>query len=70
MWNFLSFYTSFSKNYAKCKIQFMSSGFNNIQSEWFNSSVNVNSSRDAKKINNPFKFKCEALSCYVCFNIY
>ncbi len=23
-----------------------------------------------KKITNPFKYKCEALSCYVSFNIY
>jgi hypothetical protein len=48
----------------------MGSGFNNIQSEWFNSCANVNSSKDAKKITNPFKYKCEALSCCVCFNIY
>jgi hypothetical protein len=43
--------------------------FNNIQSEWFNSCSNVNSLRDAKKITNPLKYKCEALSCYICFNI-
>jgi hypothetical protein len=48
----------------------MSSEFNNIQNEWFNSCANVNSSKDAKKIISPFKHECEALSCYVCFNIY
>jgi hypothetical protein len=70
MWNFPNFYTSISKNCVECKIQFMSSEFNNIQNEWFNSCANVNSSRDAKKFTNPFKYKCEALNCYVCFNIY
>jgi len=65
-----SFYTSFSKNCVECKIQFMSSGFNNIQSEWFNSCANVNSLRDAKKFTNSFKLKCETLHCYVYFNIY
>ncbi len=48
----------------------MSSGFDNIQSEWFNLCAKVNDSKDAKKFTNPFKYKCEALSCYVCFNIY
>jgi hypothetical protein len=51
-------------------MQFMSSGFNNIQSEWFNSSVNINSSEYVKIFINPFKYKCETLSYYVCFNIY
>jgi hypothetical protein len=44
-------------------MQLMSSGFNNIQNEWFNSCVNVNNSRDAKKFTNSFKYKCEALRC-------
>jgi hypothetical protein len=70
MWDFPNFYTSISKNCVKCKMQLMNSGFNDIQNEWFNSCVNVNSSKDAKKFTNPFKYKCEALSCYVCFNIY
>jgi hypothetical protein len=46
----------------------MSNGFNSIQSEWFNSYVNVNSSKDAKKITNLFKCKYEVLCCYVCFD--
>jgi len=49
MWDFPSFYTSFSKNCVECKIKFMNSGFNKIQNEWFNSCANVNSSKDAKK---------------------
>jgi hypothetical protein len=48
----------------------MNSGCNNIQSEWFNSYVNVSSSTYAKKFIDMFKYKCEALNCYVCFNIY
>ncbi len=48
----------------------MSSGFYTIQSLKFNSCVNVNSLRDAKKFINPFKYKYEALSYCVCFNIY
>jgi hypothetical protein len=48
----------------------MESEFNNIQSEWYNSYANVNSSIDVKKFTNPFKYTCEALSCYACFNIY
>jgi hypothetical protein len=48
----------------------MSNGFNNIQSQKFNSCVNVNSLRDAKKFTNPFKYKYEALSYCVCFNIH
>jgi hypothetical protein len=51
-------------------MQLMNSEFNNIQSEWFNSYANVNSSKNEKKIINPFKCKCEALSYYMCFNIY
>jgi hypothetical protein len=70
MWNFLNFYTSISKSCDECKMQILSNGFNNIQIEWFNSCANVNSSKDANNIINPSKYKCEALSCYVCFNIY
>ncbi len=44
------------ENCGECKMQFMNNGFNNIQSEWFNSCVNVNSSKDAKKITNLFKY--------------
>ncbi len=44
-----NFYTSISKNYGECKMQFMNNEFNNIQSEWFNSYVNVNNSRNVKK---------------------
>jgi hypothetical protein len=51
-------------------MQLMNIGFNNIESELFNSCANVNNSRNAKKFINPFKYKCEALCCYVCFNIY
>jgi len=65
-----SFYTSILKNYGECKMQFMSSGFNNIQNEWFNSYANVSNSWNAKKFTIRFKYKCEALNCYVCFNIY
>jgi hypothetical protein len=35
-----------------------------------NSCANVNCSRDGTKFTNPFEYKCEALSCYVCVNIY
>ncbi len=48
----------------------MSNEINNIQSERFNSCANVNNSRNVKKIINPLKYKCEALSCYVWFNIH
>ncbi len=58
------------ENCGECKMQLMSNEFNSIQNEWFNSCVNVNSSKNAKKIINLFKYKCEVLSCYVCFNIY
>jgi hypothetical protein len=37
-------------------MQLMNSGFNNILNEWFNSCANVNSSKDAKKFTNPFKY--------------
>jgi hypothetical protein len=67
---FPQFLSSISKNCNECKMELMDSGFNNIQSEWFNLDANVNSSRDVKKFTNPFKYTCEALSCYVCFNIY
>jgi hypothetical protein len=46
----------FKKNCGECKMQLMNSGFNNIQSEGFNSCENVNSSRNAKKIINLFKY--------------
>ncbi len=69
MWDFPSFYTSISKNYGECKMQFISNGFNNIQSEWFNSCADVNNLKNAKKLTNPFKYKCETLNCVVCFNI-
>jgi hypothetical protein len=49
MWYFPNFYTSISKNCSECKMQFMSSGFNNIEGEWFNLRAIVNNSRDAKK---------------------
>jgi hypothetical protein len=48
MWIFTSFYASISKNCGECKIQLMSSGFNNIQNEWFDSYANVNSSKGAE----------------------
>jgi hypothetical protein len=38
------------------KIQFMSNGFNNIPSEWFNLCANVISSKDAKHFIKPFKY--------------
>ncbi len=41
----------------------------NIQNEWFNSCVNVNSLKYVKKFNNPFKYKCGTLS-YMCVSIY
>jgi hypothetical protein len=70
MWDFASFLRSISKNCDECKIQLIGNGFNNIQSEWFNSCANVNNSINVKFFINPFKYKCEALICYVCFNIY
>jgi hypothetical protein len=60
----------FQKIVVSAKCNSWSSGFNNIQNELFNSCANVNSSKDAKKITNPFKYKCEVLSYYVCLNIY
>jgi len=70
MWDLSNFYTSISKKYDEWKMQFMNNGFDNIQNEWSNSCANVNSLRNAKKIINPFKYKCEVLSYYVCFIIY
>ncbi len=67
MLDFLNIYTSISKNCVECKMQLMSSGFNIIQSERFNSCANVISSRDAKKFINPFKYKCEALKSLCVF---
>jgi len=49
MWNFQKLYTSISKNCGECEMQLVNTKFNNIQSEWFNSCVNVNHSKDAKK---------------------
>jgi len=51
-------------------MQLMNSGFNNIQSEWFNSCANVNSLENAKKFINPFKYKYEALSQTICVSVY
>jgi len=65
MWDFPNFYTSISTNCGECQMQFMSSGFNNIQNEWFNSCANVNSSKDANFFTNPFKYKCKVLNCCV-----
>jgi hypothetical protein len=50
-------------------MQLMNNGFNNIESEWFNSYVNVNSSRDVKNSFILFKYKCEAL-IVMCVSIY
>jgi hypothetical protein len=47
-------------------MQFMSSGFNNFLSEWFNSCANVSSSRDAKKFINPFKYAYVLVYCNKC----
>jgi len=44
----------------------MSNGFNNIQSEWFNSCANVNGSRDVKNFFNPFKYKYETSQIFKC----
>jgi hypothetical protein len=38
----------------------VTSGFNNIKNEWFNSYANVNDCKCVKKFNDPFKYKCEA----------
>jgi hypothetical protein len=54
----------FQKKLSECKMQLMSRRFNNIQNEWFNSCANVNGSRDAKKITNTFKYKCETLQIF------
>jgi hypothetical protein len=37
---------------------------------WEDPCENVDSSKNAKKITNPFKYKYETLSCYVSFHIY
>jgi len=66
-WIFIHIFQKLVLN-AKCNSWIVD--FNNIQSEWFNSCANVNSSRDEKNFTNPFKYKCEVLSCCVCFNIY
>ncbi len=68
MWDLRSFYPFILKNCDECKIQIMNNGFNNIQSEWFNSCANVNISKYAKTFTNVIKYKCEASNCCVCFN--
>ncbi len=50
-------------------MQFVNNGFNTFK---VNDSTfaNVDNSRDVKKFTKLFKYKCEAFSYYVCFNIY
>jgi hypothetical protein len=50
MWNTTSFYTSIFKNCGECKMQLDSNGFNMIQNEWFNSCVNVDSSKNVRSL--------------------
>jgi hypothetical protein len=68
MWDFPNFYTSISKNYGECKMQFMNSGFNNIQNDWFNSCNDVDNSRNVKKFTKLIKYNCKILNC-ICFGI-
>ncbi len=42
-------------------MQFVNNGFNTFK---------MNDSKDVKKFTNMFKYKCETLNYYVCFNIY
>jgi hypothetical protein len=63
-----SLYISISKNCDENKMQFLNNKFNTSKNEWFNSCANFDSSKDVTNFTNPFKYKCEALSC-VCFNI-
>jgi len=70
MWDFTTFYISISKNYGECKMQLMNNGFNNMENEWMNECANFNNSKYVRKFTSLFKYKCEALNCYVCFNIY
>jgi predicted transcriptional regulator len=67
---FSNFYTSISKNCGECEMQLINSGFNNIHNEWQNSYANINSSKRMKIFTNAFKYKCEALNCCMCYNIY
>jgi hypothetical protein len=70
MWDLPSFYTCILNNCDELKMQLMNNVFNNIENKWFNSCANVYNSKYAKKFTNPFKYKCGALSCYMCSNIY
>ncbi len=64
----LSFYRFISKNCGECKMSFVNNGFNTFKMN-DSTCANVDNSRDVKKIINMFKYKFEALSYYVCFNI-
>jgi hypothetical protein len=64
-----SFYTFISKKIGEYKMQFVNNGFNTFK-VIDSTCANVDNSRDVKKFINMFKYKCEALSYYVCFNIY
>jgi hypothetical protein len=50
-------------------MQFVKNGFNTFK---MNDSIHMQiiNSIDVKKFTNPFKYKCDALSLYVCFNLY
>ncbi len=55
-------YTSIYKNCDECKMQLMSNAFNTFK---------VNDLTHMQMlIVQKMEYKCEALSCYVCFNIY
>jgi len=54
--------------YNKCKVQFVSSGFNILK---VNGSTHVHMLiiiEMWKKITNSFQYKCGVLNCYMCFN--
>jgi hypothetical protein len=69
MSNLLKFYTSISRKFGECKMQLMSNGFNTFK-VMDSTHANADNSKDVRKFTNLFKYKFEALYCYVCFNIY
>jgi hypothetical protein len=65
MWNLSSLYIFISKNYGECKIKFISNEFNTFK---MNDLIHVQILIVFKMWKNYiFKYKCEALSYYVCF---
>jgi hypothetical protein len=50
-------------------MKLMSNGFNTFK-VMDSTHANADNSKDVRKFTNLFKYKFEALYCYVCFNIY